>query len=61
MKYKELKQKPEKELRNLLQGYRSKLFELKINLSQGQVKNTAEVKKIKGVIARILTVLNSKV
>lgn len=59
MNFKELKQKSDKELRNLLLEYHNKLFNLKINLDQGQVKNSSDILKTRRDIARILTILNS--
>lgn len=60
MKIAELKQKPEEDLKKGLIENRSKIFDLKINLKQGQVKNTSEIRKLKKDIARILTILKSK-
>lgn len=60
MKIAELKQKPEEDLKKILVENRSKIFDLKINLKQGQVKNTSEIRKLKKDIARILTILKSK-
>ena len=60
MKAAELKQKPEEDLKKMLIENESKLFDLRINLNEGQVKNTSEIGKSKKDIARILTILKSK-
>lgn len=60
MKATELKQKPEGDLKKMLVEKRGKLFDLRVNLNEGQVKNTSEIGKTKKDVARILTILNSK-
>ncbi len=59
MKIKELREKNKSELEKMLREMKSKLFELTINLSYGQVKNTSELRKTKKDIARVLTIFNS--
>lgn len=60
MKIAELKQKQEGDLKKMLVENRSKLFDLRINLNEGQIKNTSEIGKLKKEIARILTILKAK-
>ena len=57
MKVQELKQKPEDELKKLLQDNREKLRQLKFDLASGKVKNVREIRELKKDIARILTLL----
>lgn len=57
MKISELKQRPEEELKKLLQDSRERMRQLKFNLSSGKVKNIKEIRQIKKDIARILTLL----
>ncbi len=57
---KELKNKSEGELFKLLQENRDKLRSLKFDLAAGKVKNVTELRKIKKLIARILTFSNQK-
>lgn len=59
MKGKDLKLKPENELRNLLVETRDKLGNLKMNIAR-QSKDTSEIKKLRKDIARILTILTHK-
>ncbi|MEK7627370.1 MAG: 50S ribosomal protein L29 [Patescibacteria group bacterium] len=56
----ELKQKQDEDLEKMLVENRRKLFDLRINLNEGKVKNTSDIGKSKKDIARILTVLKSK-
>lgn len=56
----ELKQKLEVDLQKMLIEKRSKLFDLRINLNEGQIKSTSDIKKSRKDIARILTILKSK-
>lgn len=60
MDFSELKNKSEKELKEILQENRSDLRELKFKVSENQLKNLAEIKKVKKNISRILTILTSK-
>lgn len=60
MNFRDLQQQSEKEIRNLLLEYRNKLFNLKVDLGQGQIKNSSEIRKTRRYIARILTILNSR-
>ncbi len=61
MKNKEIEQiknKPIPELQKNLVDYRETLRKLKFDLSQGKVKNIKQIKEIKKMIARILTIIN---
>ncbi len=60
MKFSELKNKEEKELKNILQDNRKKLRDLRFGLAKQKVKNPKEIEKIKKNIARILTLLCQK-
>ncbi len=55
----ELKIKSEGELISLLKENQEKLRSLKFDLAAGKVKNVTEFRKLKKIIARILTFLNS--
>ena len=57
MKVKELRQRPEAELKKLLQESRDKLRQLRFDLAGGKVKNVREIRQIKKNIAQILTLL----
>ncbi|MEK9130003.1 MAG: 50S ribosomal protein L29 [Patescibacteria group bacterium] len=60
MKVKELKQKSEIELQKLLQESREKLRELRFKVALKQLKKVMEIRRVKKMIARILTLLNIK-
>lgn len=60
MDLKELKTKNESELHKLLAEYRDKLRELRFKDAGKQLKNVREVRKVRVVISRILTLLNKK-
>jgi len=60
MKFKELKNKPEKELQKLLQENHDKLRELKFKSASDQLKNIRELRQAKKTIARILFLLGQK-
>lgn len=57
MKIKELKQKTDKELKELLIHFKDNLRELRFNLAGGKVKNINEIHRIRRDIARILTLI----
>jgi len=57
MKIRELRIRPEKELKETLLGFRDKLRELRFNLAGGKVKNIREIRQTKRDVARILTIL----
>lgn len=58
MEYKELVQKSEKELLNLLRDHREKERELRFKIASKQHKNIREIRAVKRDIARILTQIN---
>ncbi len=60
MKIKELKTKKEKELKKMLDSFRSKQRVLRFDLSAGKVKDIREIRETKKTIARILTILKEK-
>jgi len=60
MKTSELKQKTEKELRQILQEKKERFSQLEFDLASGKVKNVREIRAIKKDIARILTILQNK-
>ncbi|MBU1036625.1 50S ribosomal protein L29 [Patescibacteria group bacterium] len=60
MEVKELKNKTEKELCQLLAQNREKYRSLRFSVSAKQLKNVKEIKTIKKLIARILTILRMK-
>ena len=57
MKANELRQKSEKELKELLEEDREKLRQLRFDLASGKVKNVREIRAKRRDIARILTIL----
>lgn len=57
--FEQFKSKPIAELERDLTSFRENLHALKFNLSLGKVKNIREIRKIKKVIARLLTLKNS--
>lgn len=58
MKIRELRQKTDKELKELSIHLRDNLRELRFNLAGGKVKNINEIHRTRRDIARILTLLN---
>jgi ribosomal protein L29 len=56
MKTKELRDKNEKELKDLLVDNREKLRDLRFKIASRQLKNVKEVGKAKKLVARIMTV-----
>ncbi|MFH1460976.1 MAG: 50S ribosomal protein L29 [Patescibacteria group bacterium] len=57
MKIKELRQKTEKELKELLINDRRKLGQLKFDLAAKKLKNVMEIRELRREIARVLTIL----
>ena len=55
----DLKNRQLPELQKLLVEHREKLRKLKFDLVAGKVKNVREIREIKKIIARILTIINS--
>jgi len=60
MDIKELKSKTKKELRQFLGESRDKLRDLRFKDANKQLKNVREIRKIKKIIARVLTLLSKK-
>ncbi len=58
-KIKELREKTESELDNLLKDKRESLRKFRFEMSHGKVKNTKEAREIKKDIARILTLTST--
>ncbi len=56
----QLKTKTPPELHKDLADYREKLRKLKFDLAQGKVKNIKEIQELRKAIARILTIINSR-
>ena len=61
MKTEELQKKDKKELEKLVQDLRKKLSDIRFKFSSNKLKNTKEMSNNKKDIARMLTVLNSKI
>lgn len=60
MKFKELKQKNEIELKKLLADSREKLRDLRFRVASRQLKDVRQIRKIKKTIAKVLTLLTKK-
>ena len=60
MKIKELRQKTEKELKDLINENRLKLGRLNFDLASKKIKNVGRLKELRKDIARILTILKQK-
>jgi ribosomal protein L29 len=60
MELKELKNKNEVELKKLLIESRDKLRDLRFKDASKQLKNVREIRKVKRIISRVLTLLNFK-
>ena len=58
MDFADLKNKTEKELKELLMEKHQQIRELRFKVHEKQLKNVREIKKTKAVIARILTLIN---
>ena len=61
MKIKEMREKNTQELESELENFKKESFNLRFQKAGGQLENTARVRFVRRSIARILTVLNSKV
>ena len=61
MKMKEIKDKSVEELEGELENLKKESFNLRFQKAGGQLENTSRVRFVRRTIARILTVLNSKV
>ncbi len=60
MEFKELKTKPESELKKILHENAEKLRNLRFKIALKQVKNVREIRVLKKQNAKILTLLNKK-
>ena len=60
MKVSELRQKSEDELKKILEESREKLRDLRFDIQTKQLKNVRELRKIKKLIAQVLTILKEK-
>ncbi|MBL7155265.1 MAG: 50S ribosomal protein L29 [Candidatus Portnoybacteria bacterium] len=60
MKIKELRQKPAKELKELLEQDRHKLGQLKFDLASKKLKNHRQIRELRKEIARVLTILSKE-
>ena len=58
MKIRELRQKSEKELKDLLIERRNRIGQFKFDLVSKKIKNVREIREMKKDIARILTLMN---
>ena len=61
MNIKDIREKSAEELEGELQKLKKESFNLRFQKASGQLENTARVRFVRRSIARILTVLNSKV
>ena len=61
MKIKDIKDKSIEELEGELEKLKKEAFNLRFQKAGGQLENTARVRFVRRTIAKILTVLNSKV
>ena len=61
MKIKDIRDKSVEELKSELDKLKKESFNLRFQKAGGQLENTARVRSVRRSIARILTVLNSKV
>ncbi|MFA7169598.1 MAG: 50S ribosomal protein L29 [Candidatus Paceibacterota bacterium] len=60
MKVKEIREKTEKELQNLIREKKENLKKLRFSLANRQLKNTQEISDTKTTIARAKTILKEK-
>lgn len=60
MKFKEVKNLSEAELKDLLNKTRNELRELRFKTSSGQLKTVREIRAKRQLVARTLTLLNTK-
>ena len=58
MKIEDLKGKSADELKKMLLDMRKEQFNLRFQLSGGQLENTAQMRKIRRDVARIKTIMN---
>lgn len=60
MEFKELKEKTDKELHDLLKTQREEMRDLRFKVENRQLKNVRELRNTKRLIARILTLMNGR-
>ena len=60
MDFIEIKNKSEHDLKELLNETRNEWRDLKVKVSEGQLKNVRVLRVVRKTIARILTLLNKK-
>ena len=60
MKYQEIKERSEAELQKLVKANREKLRDLRFKVANKQLKDIREVRRVKAIISRSLTVLSQK-
>ena len=60
MEMSELRQKSKDDLQKSLAEEREKLRQLRFDLAAGKVKNIRQIREVKKIIARILTLLNTQ-
>ncbi len=60
IKIQELRQKSTEELNLLLKENQNKLQQLNFDLANKKLKNTGEIKQVKKLIARILTIIQER-
>ncbi|MAF14319.1 MAG: 50S ribosomal protein L29 [Parcubacteria group bacterium] len=60
MKYKELKNKSDKELNKILTDWQEKLRDLKFKTAADQLKNIRELRDVKKTIAKTIFLLSQK-
>jgi ribosomal protein L29 len=58
--WQQFKTKPEAELQKTLVDSRDRLWKLRNDLAGGKVKNVKEIKSVKELIARVLTLINNQ-
>lgn len=61
MKVKDLRLKSDKELKDMINDFQKKLWNLRFNSTAGKIKNVKESKEIKKNIARIKTILKENI
>jgi large subunit ribosomal protein L29 len=60
MKFAELKNKSEKELKEMIWEKQEEMHQTRFKASEGQLKNPSVIKKIRRTIAQLVTLVNRK-
>lgn len=55
-----MRAKTQSELKKLLQDNRERMRQLRFDLASGKVKNIREIRKVKKMIAQVLTIFKEK-